>query len=200
MTSATGDIWVFAYGSLMWDPRVPVAEAVPATLTGFHRVFCLESTEARGTPAKPGLVLGLMAGGQCQGLALRIAAHDADAALAALDRREMSQDHYTRQRLRLRRHGALLLPGGQAVDAYVYVANPASRRHVGALDPDRAAARIAGTGGTRGPNWGYLQGTVAALARHGLADPAMDDLWARVRRRLGPAAPRRRLAGPGAAR
>ena len=61
------DLWVFAYGSLTWDPGFPFEEARPALLRGYHRAFCLYSTHYRGTPERPGLVLGLDRGGACRG-------------------------------------------------------------------------------------------------------------------------------------
>src|SRR4030095_3374976 len=64
--------WVFAYGSLLWSPLFPVAEMRPATLRGLHRRFCLWSLATRGTPEKPGLVLGLERGGTCRGVVLRL--------------------------------------------------------------------------------------------------------------------------------
>ena len=68
------DVWIFAYGSLMWDPGFPYEEARPAVLKGYHRALCLYSTRYRGTPEKPGLVLGLDRGGACRGIGYRVAA------------------------------------------------------------------------------------------------------------------------------
>ncbi len=65
-------LWVFAYGSLMWNPGFAVRETRPARLHGFHRAFCIYSEHYRGTPEKPGLILGLLAGGSCRGLAHRL--------------------------------------------------------------------------------------------------------------------------------
>ena len=83
--------WVFAYGSLMWDPGVPVCESVTARLEGYARSFCLRSLRHRGTPEVPGLVLGLeqAAGAACTGLAFRVADADWQAALANLREREL---------------------------------------------------------------------------------------------------------------
>ena len=65
-------VWVFAYGSLMWNPEMAFAETRPAVLHGYHRRFCLYSRDYRGTPERPGLVLGLDRGGSCRGLARRL--------------------------------------------------------------------------------------------------------------------------------
>src|SRR5437016_13850875 len=81
--------WVFAYGSLLWNPLFPFADAKPALLSGLHRHFCLWSLGSRGTSKVPGLVLGLDRGGSCRGVAYRLPAPCARAALALLCRREM---------------------------------------------------------------------------------------------------------------
>ena len=66
-----GDVWIFAYGSLIWNPIFPFAEKRVARIYGLHRSFCLWSRVGRGTRENPGLVLGLDDGGSCSGLALR---------------------------------------------------------------------------------------------------------------------------------
>ena len=79
------DLWVFAYGSLIWDPGFPFEEARPALLRGYHRAFCLYSTRYRGTPERPGLVLGLDRGGACRGVAFRVPGRHAAEVLRYLD-------------------------------------------------------------------------------------------------------------------
>src|SRR3978361_1416381 len=68
------DLWVFGYGSLMWKPGFEFVEQAPARLIGEHRALCVYSFDHRGTPEKPGLVLGLDRGGACRGVAFRVAA------------------------------------------------------------------------------------------------------------------------------
>src|SRR6266851_7915486 len=83
------DIWIFAYGSLMWNPGFAHDAVEPALLRGWHRSFCVYSRRYRGTPERPGLVLGLDRGGACRGMAIRIPAAEAPAAMAYLWEREM---------------------------------------------------------------------------------------------------------------
>jgi len=89
-----GDLWVFGYGSLMWNPGFVVQEARPARLFGYHRRLCLWSIHYRGSARRPGLVLGLARGGSCSGMALRVARDDAEAAAAYLMQREMVHNAY----------------------------------------------------------------------------------------------------------
>ena len=92
-----GDIWFFAYGSLMWDPGFAFAEARSARLFGYHRKFCVDSTVYRGTPETPGLVLGLDRGGSCHGIAYRIAQSDRQAAALYLSERELAEAYYCKR-------------------------------------------------------------------------------------------------------
>ena len=86
--------WVFGYGSLMWRPEFRYLAQVPGVLHGFHRSFCVWSRHWRGTPERPGLVLGLAPGGQCQGVAFRVAAADWPEVKAYLDERELMSYAY----------------------------------------------------------------------------------------------------------
>ena len=81
--------WVFAYGSLMWRPGFPHADSRPAVLHGYHRALCVYSTRYRGTPERPGLVLGLDRGGSCRGRVRRVSGEDAGHVRAYLTEREM---------------------------------------------------------------------------------------------------------------
>ena len=83
------DFWVFGYGSLMWQPGFEHLEVRSALLRGYHRAFCVYSHHYRGTPGRPGLVLGLDRGGACRGLAFRVAKQNADAVMTYLDEREL---------------------------------------------------------------------------------------------------------------
>lgn len=173
--------WLFAYGSLMWDPRVNVAERVSATLQGYHRSFCLRSYHYRGTPESPGLVLGLDAaeGACCRGVALRIGAHDWPDAIAAIRERELVTDAYREAVLPLQ------LADGREVMAIAYVMRPDHEQYAGGLCAREQARIIAAAVGGRGPNRDYLYNTASHLAEMGLADPELDALAQEVRQLSG---------------
>src|SRR5260370_17326482 len=92
--SSKADLWVFGYGSLMWRPGFEFIEQVPARLIGEHRVLCVYSFDHRGTPEKPGLVLGLDRGGACRGIAFRIAAKRRNDTVQYLRSREQTTNAY----------------------------------------------------------------------------------------------------------
>ena len=101
--------WVFGYGSLLWNPIFPIAEAKPALLRGLHRSFCLWSLASRGTAAQPGLVLGLSPGGSCRGVAYRLPSPAAIDELHLLWRREMVVGSYNPKWVRLDSGGKMLV-------------------------------------------------------------------------------------------
>lgn len=171
------DLYVFAYGSLIWRPGFDFAARHPALLRGFHRRFCLWSHRYRGTPERPGLVLGLDRGGACRGVAFRVAARDASEVLRYLDARELpdgAEIVYHRRNLPVR----LLDGGGGSVRAVTYVANRACRLYCAALSPGLAARAIAGAIGQMGPNREYLRHTIEHLAEMGVRDRGLDRIHA----------------------
>src|ERR1700716_4145209 len=89
-----GDLWVFGYGSLMWRPGFEFIEQVPSRLIGEHRALCVYSFDHRGTPEKPGLVLGLDRGGACRGIAFRVAAKRRSNTVEYLRSREQTTNVY----------------------------------------------------------------------------------------------------------
>lgn len=170
-------LWVFGYGSLMWQPDFPVAEARVARVTGWHRSFCMWSIHHRGTVASPGLVLALDAadGGVCDGLALRVTPGAEAETLAMLRERELVTSAYLETVLPVG-----FADGGAAL-ALAYVIDPAHPQHTGPLALEDQARIIAGASGGRGPNRDYLWATVAHLEELGIADPDLRWLAARVR-------------------
>lgn len=170
-------MWVFGYGSLIWDPGFPVAEAHVARLPGWHRSFCMRSIHHRGTPQAPGLVLALdrAAGAHCDGLAFRVAPGAEDATLAALRERELISSAYLETRLTVDLHS------GGRVEALAYVIDPDHAQYCGGLPLEDQAAIIARATGGRGPNRDYLFATAAHLADLGIADADLEWLCQRVR-------------------
>ena len=173
MVEEPGDIWFFAYGSLMWDPGFEPAETRPALLRGWHRRFCVSSIIYRGTPEQPGLSLGLDRGGSCRGLALRIAAAERDVVLDYLSGREMPEEIYSSRKTAVTTDGGTLL-------AYTLVVNRDHSLYVSGLGFEDSAARIAACSGQRGPNIDYLAQTVRHLDELGIRDGAMHRLLDRV--------------------
>lgn len=164
-----GDVWFFAYGSLMWDPGFEPAEVRSALLRGWHRAFCVASVIYRGTPQAPGLTLGLDRGGSCRGRALRIAADRRDAVLDYIAEREMPEEIYSCRRVRVEtREGPLA--------AWTLVVNRDHALYVCDLAPEVMAARIAHASGGRGANRDYLEQTVRHMESLGIADGALHRL------------------------
>lgn len=164
-----GDIWVFAYGSLMWDPGFEYTAREPALLRGWHRAFCVSSPDHRGTRESPGLVLGLLPGGSCRGFALRIVQVRRRQVMEYLEAREMPEPIYHCRRL------AVETAAG-SLHAYAFVVNRDHALYAGKLAPEAAAQRILTAAGNRGPNRAYLEATVRHLDELGLADTAIHAL------------------------
>ena len=169
-----GDVWVFAYGSLIWNPLFPFADRRLARVYGFHRSFCLWSRIGRGTPEKPGLVLGLDQGGSCGGLAYRIAATHVREELRLLWRREMVTGSYVPTWVKAR------TPLG-AVPAIAFVVDQHTANYAGRLATPEAARCIAGASGLHGACAEYLIRTLTGLREHGIDDHSLRD----VERALG---------------
>lgn len=168
-------VWLFAYGSLMWNPEMAFAETRPAVLHGFHRRFCLYSRDYRGTPERPGLVLGLDRGGSCRGLALRL---PPDALGAAIDRiwaREMAGQVYDWRRVTVATPQASL-------PAYAFTVRRDNRDYAGRLPVERMAEIIAGAAGGRGSGRDYLASTVRHLDELGIRDRLLRRLHDAVER------------------
>jgi cation transport protein ChaC len=170
-----GDFWVFGYGSLMWHPGFPHAERLPAIAHGVHRRLCVYSHRYRGTPEKPGLVMGLLAGGCCHGMAFRVRGEDAAATRDYLTRREQVSKvyHEVFRPVRLR--------DGRRIAALCYVVDQRHRQFAGRLCRDTQLALIRDSHGQRGPNRDYVRNTADMLAEIGCEDRTLS--W--LSRRLG---------------
>lgn len=169
-------MWVFGYGSLLWNPGFEVAEEVPATLSGYARSFCMRSIHHRGTEEKPGLVLALDEHEEalCNGVALRAAPGTEEATLAYLRERELISSAYLERMLDIR------LESGKTVQAVTYVIDPDHVQYCGGLPLEEQAQIIARAVGGRGPNYEYLFNTAQHLTALGVADPDLDWLSRRV--------------------
>ena len=175
----TRDLWVYGYGSLMWDPGFHFAEVRLAELHGYRRRFCFKSTLGRGSRDQPALMLSLERGsGSCAGLAFRVAADLAEPESAMLWRREMIRNSYTPSLLPVH------TPQGD-VTALVMTANPAHADYVGELPLDDAAAMIACAAGMLGSNRDYLEQLASRLALIDIDDPYVTQLLQRVRALAG---------------
>jgi cation transport protein ChaC len=169
---ARGPLWVFAYGSLMWDPGFAFAASAPAVLKGYRRAFCVWSTSHRGTPDRPGLVLGLAAGGICRGMAYRVEAGREAEVQAYLFERERRRYQVYRERLLSVRHA------GGNVRAQTYVVDPAAADYAGDLPEHEIARRIVAARGERGSNFDYLQRTLGQLRTLGIREPGLERIHA----------------------
>ena len=170
-------LWVFGYGSLLWNPGFPVAESRHAVLHGWARSFCMSSIHHRGTPEDPGLVLALDAqeGARCEGLALRAEPGTEDETLAYLRDRELVSSAYLERRL------TVTLDSGEIIETLTYVIDPDHVQYVGDLTLEQQAGIIATAHGGRGPNAEYLFNTAQHLADLGIPDTDLSWLATRVR-------------------
>jgi cation transport protein ChaC len=173
----TESLWVFGYGSLMWNPGFAWEEREPATLPGFVRTFCMRSIHHRGTAEAPGLVLALdpAPGASCQGLAFRVQRGEEGGTLQYLRERELISSAYVEEIHRV------TLADGRDVAALTYVVDTSHVQYCGGLDLETQARIIARAVGGRGPNTEYLWNTVAHLGELGIEDAELVWLSERVR-------------------
>lgn len=167
------DIWIFAYGSLIWDPGFAWQERVPARLWGYHRSMCIYSHVWRGSPARPGLVLGLDKGGSCRGIALRVAGAAAAEVVDYLDARERVTEVYLARTVPISFQGD---GHGKRVEALTYIADCTHHQYAGKLPAAEAARLIKGAAGRAGRNVDYLETTVRHLAELGIPDAPLSGL------------------------
>jgi cation transport protein ChaC len=171
------DLWVFAYGSLIWRPGFCYVERVPALLTGAHRALCVYSWHHRGTREKPGLVLGLDLGGACRGIAYRVAAEKRAATLAYLRDREQQNNVY-REVLRPVR---LIEPARRRVEALTFLVDRTHPQYAGRLSVDQQLEFVRQGNGRSGANREYVLATVEALEALGCRDRDLHRLAERLR-------------------
>lgn len=169
-------VWVFAFGSLIWNPAFHQAERRVARVHGWHRRFCLWVRAGRGTPERPGLMLSLESGGSCAGVADRLEPRTEHTELDVLWRREMFTKSY--RPVWVKAH----TPDGP-VSAVAFAANREHDRFAPGLDAETVAEHLAEEAGTLGRGCDYLFDTVVHLRQLGMRDRALESLEARVRAR-----------------
>jgi cation transport protein ChaC len=171
-----GDVWVFGYGSLIWNPAFEFAEKRVAMVRGWHRRFCLWLKAGRGTPELPGLMLALDRGGSCRGLAFRVDKAKVEEELLILWRREMLSGSYEARWV-----DAHTTQG--TVRAVTFVANRRHARFTNLLSDEEVADRIAIARGPLGSCAEYLLNTVEHLEALGFRDASLERIRRRVEKR-----------------
>lgn len=172
-----GPLWVFGYGSLIWNPIFNHVERRVAKLNGFHRRFCIWSKAYRGTPQQPGLVLGLDAGGACRGVAYRLDATDARRELLLLWRREMLSNAYDPRWMRV---STAFGTEGEDVHALAFVVNRNNPGYAGKMSIEKIVSVMAAARGQAGTPAEYLFETVKGLQAHGVRDAYLLELKKRL--------------------
>ncbi|MFY9290421.1 MAG: gamma-glutamylcyclotransferase [Methylorubrum rhodinum] len=175
--SPEGGLWVFAYGSLLWNPEFAYSETRVGTVRGWHRRFCLLQHRFRGTPERPGLVLALERGGLCRGVAFRLDDADPHATLMPVWRREMKGKGYEAR-------WVMVATAEGPLPALTFVANRMSERYTGRLPDEAVADKIATACGHLGPSAEYLFRTAEACAALGIRDRHLRALQKLVAERL----------------
>jgi cation transport protein ChaC len=171
-----GDLWVFGYGSLMWSPEFAFEERRTGLVHGYHRALCILSSRYRGTPEKPGLVMGLCRGGSCWGMAFRVNAGRAKQVLDVLWKREMLNRVY------MPRFVPVTVEGAARVHALAFVADTEHKQFVRELDLNGRARLVAQGVGKRGACVDYIRNTLDHMRELGVHDPHLMRILEAARR------------------
>lgn len=163
------DLWLFAYGSLIWRPEFSFIEQRPAKLPGYHRALCLWSRINRGTPDIPGVVFALDQGGECEGVAYRIAADQVKAIFPPLWQREMPSGAYNPKWVSCQ-------TSQSTISALAFIIDPTTDAYVPTMPLEQLRRVIHGAHGINGPCIEYVLQTAAALKQANIADPKLEFL------------------------
>ncbi|MDK3016477.1 gamma-glutamylcyclotransferase [Pseudodonghicola flavimaris] len=173
-SDGSGPLWIFAAGSLIWNPRFEVAERRAAHVRGWQRSFCISDQRFRGSPSAPGLMMSLDRGGACTGMVLRMAPDDLSAALVALLETEPPLPPVWVE--------AETVDG--PVRAIVFAIERSWPLYVPEPEPEALADILASAVGHVGTMAEYLLNTVTELDRAGVHDAHLWHLQALVAARL----------------
>ncbi len=174
---AEQDVWVFGYGSLIWNPAFHYTEHRLARIYGYHRHYCLWTHKGRGSPERPGLVLGLDRGGSCRGVVFRIAAEAVEEETSIIWKREMVASSYKPSWVSARTDAG-------AVRAMAFVMDHSHGRYAGRLPHDHVVDTLAQAVGELGSSAEYLFSTADHLAQLGIEDKQLTRLRLDVAARL----------------
>ena len=169
--------WIFAYGSLMWNPEFAWDARHVATLRGYHRAFRIWSRINRGTPENPGLVLTLECGGSCRGLIYRISPDRVQEEMSRIWKREMTFGSYRPKWLNC-------IVGDDAIRALAFTVNRTCSGYAGRIPEEVVVEAMASAKGRYGPAYDYLFKTTETLREHGIRDARVEHLAALVRSRI----------------
>lgn len=177
------EFWLFAYGSLLWNPAVDHVDEAPALAHGWHRAFCMHMRSHRGTPERPGLMMALDRGGQCQGVVLKLPSSNLEHELYRLVRREMPVKRVDGVPVQAARWIRAKV-GSRTVSALAYVINHRGPSYAGRMNTSEVADILASSCGPAGSCAEYLYQTVAQLDGRGIQDRKLWQLQALVAERL----------------
>lgn len=168
-----GDLWVFAYASLIWRPEFEFVESRFAMIRGYHRALKMWSNVNRGTPEYPGLVFGLLQGGSCKGMVFRIAQQQVAGALPALWEREMPNGVYDPKWLQCQ---TVVDGQPESVRALAFTLSKRSPNHTGVLSEETYRQIFSNARGRYGTTRDYAQMTYDKLRELGIDDLALGKL------------------------
>ncbi|SFU13925.1 cation transport protein ChaC [Pseudovibrio denitrificans] len=174
--SANQDVWVFGYGSLIWNPAFEFAEKRATVLPGWHRSFCL-STFGRGTRERPGVMLGLEPGSSCEGIAFRISQKKIEEELLILWRREMISGAYEARWLKAETNNG-------PISTLAFVVKQSHHSYIGHLSEDEISQRLAFAEGPLGSCHEYLLNTLSSLKAFGISDDGLERIHSKVQEKL----------------
>jgi len=171
-----GDVWVFGYGSLIWNPAIDSVERRIARIDGWHRSFCLSITALRATVDHPGLMLALDRGGSCYGAAYKLAEAHLERELLLLWRREMVCGAYVPHWIELKS-----IDGENLGWAITFIIDADAPQYAGDLDEDTVVHRLATASGGLGSSADYLFRTCDSLHANGIRDTKLERLASLVK-------------------